>query len=224
MPEIARVIATEEAVDWVLAKLKTADPQASRTLGDWLTDAGLFNPYRRAAALRMLRAALKPTGTHGHLSRERRWAYERERWAKDAGLSKGRTVAEFEPETEATRALVEAMDANEFLPATAREAVNTIRQTLAVRANRKLDQLSAEFIGESVEELMHEVEVQGRLMEEKDARIKQAERHAEDLRRTNERLLMIMEQLTGKPTAEGSLTPSEEREGEDKGGARQRTN
>ena len=31
---------------------------------------------------------------------------------------------------------------------------------------------------------MHEMEVQARLMEEKEARIHQAQRHAEDLRRT----------------------------------------
>ena len=220
MTKIVKAITADEAVDSVLA---AADPQAPRTLSDHLTDAGLFNPYLRAVAQRRLRVELKPPlGGHAHLTEQKRWAFERERWAKDAGLTKGRVEREFDPETDSTRALAEAMDANDHLPQTAREAVGTIQRTLAVRANRKLDETSAQFIGESVEELMHEMEVQGRLMEEKEARIVQAERHADDLRRTNDRLLAIMEQLTGKPASDGAVSPASERE--DKGGARQRTN
>jgi hypothetical protein len=222
MAEISKVVTVEQAVDWVLKKLEGAPGgEPPRTLSDWLTDAGLFNPYRRALAQRLLRAQLKPpNGSHAHLTKQKRWAFERERWAKEAGLAKGKVEARFDPETDTTRALVEAMDANEHLPQTAREAVSTIGSMLATRANRKLDETSAEFIGESVQELMHEMEVQGRLMEEKEARIKQAERHAEDLRRTNDRLLAIMEQLTGKPVADGALAPAGEREQKDKGGAR----
>ena len=141
-------------------------------------------------------------------------------------MVKGRAETHFDPETDTTHALVEAMEANDYLPEPSREAVGTIRNMLAIRANRKLDEISAQFIGESVQELMHDMEVQGRLMEEKEARIRQAERHADDLRRTNDRLLAIMEQLTGKPVAEGALSPADEREDrdKDKGGARQRTN
>src|SRR6185437_15740700 len=120
-----------------------------------------------------------------------------------------RVELDFEPETETTRALVEALDSNQFLPDTAREAVTSISSVLALRANKKLDEHSAAVVGDSVEELMHEIEVQARLMEEKEVRIQQAERHAEDLRRTNDRLLAIMEQVIGKPVSEGSLLHSE---------------
>jgi hypothetical protein len=226
MSEITKAVTAEQAVDWVFKRLEVSREPA-RTLSDWLTDAGLFNPYQRALAQRLLRAELRPPhGRHAHLTVEKRWAYERERWAKEAGLSKGKAQVEFSPETDTTHALIEAMDGNEHLPETAREAVSTISRMLAVRANRKLDETSAQFIGEGVQELMHEMEVQGRLMEEKEARIKQAERHAEDLRRTNDRLLAIMEQLTGKSVADGALAPTDQREDKDsdKGGGRPRTN
>ena len=126
---------------------------------------------------------------------------------------------QFDPETDTTRALVQALDDSEYLPDVARGAVSTIREQLAVRANKKLSETSAELIGDSVQELMHEMEVQGQLLEEKEARIRQAERHADDLRRTNERLLAIMEQLAGK-TGEGALVAMPNREEKDKSSTR----
>jgi hypothetical protein len=224
MAELMKASTAEEAADWILKEMAKAAPGEQRTLSDWLTRAGLLDPYKRALAQRLLRVRLRPpNGSHAHLTNERRWAYERERWAKEAGLTKGRAEIPFEPETDTTRALTEAMDATEHLPDTARDAIGNIRHQLAVRGNRKLDETSAELIGDSVHELMHELEIQGRLIEEKEARIKQAERHAEDLRKTNERLLTVMEQLAGK-TAEGALVTRGDQEEKDKGGARQRTN
>lgn len=224
MTEIAAVITAEQAVDWVLKRLESADPQSPRTLSDWLTEARLFDPYKRFLALKLLRARLRPPlGVYSHLTQQKRWAYDRERWAKDAGLRRGKVELEFDPETEKTRALIEAMDASERLPDTARDAITSISSVLSRRANRKLDETSAELIGDGVQELMHEVEVMGRLMDEKDARIKQAERHADDLRRTNERMLAIMEQLTGK-AVDDALVPSRDREEKEKSGTRQRTN
>jgi hypothetical protein len=222
MPDLAKHITAEEAAEAVLKKLASADPGNPQTLSDYLTEVGLFNPYKRALALRLLRAKLKPPyGSHAHITNEKRWAYERERWAKDAGLNKGKVEGQFDPETDTTRALAKAVEESEYLPDIARSAVGSIRQQLALRANRKLNETSAELIGDGVQELMHEMEVQGRLLEEKEARILQAERHAEDLRRTNERLLAIMEQLAGKAT-DGAIIPASpsERDERDKGGAR----
>ncbi len=220
MSGLVKAATAEEAVDLVLAQISTSDPGNARTLSDCLTDVGLFNPYRRALAQRLLRAKLRPpSGSHAHLTIEGRWAYERERWAKEAGLKRGRATVQFDPETDTTRALVEAVDQSEYLPDVTRGAVNSIRHQLALRANRKLNETSAELIGDGVQEMIHEMEVQGRLLEEKEARIVQAERHAEDLRRTNERLLTIMEQLAGK-TGDAALVTVAEREEKDKGSAR----
>jgi hypothetical protein len=105
-----------------------------------------------------------------------KWAYERELWAKQKGLKKGRVEMKFEPKTETTRALAESLEVNKFLPDTAREAATSINWTLARRAHKKLDEHSAAVVGESVEELMREMEVQARLLEEKEIRIRQAER------------------------------------------------
>ncbi|MCP1829119.1 hypothetical protein J2R76_005819 [Bradyrhizobium sp. USDA 4532] len=222
MPEIVKTITIEQTIDTVIKQVSAADPASPQTLRDHVTQAGQHDPYKASVALRAIRMMLKPPlGTHVHLTQQKKWAYEREQWAKDAGLKKGRVELDFEPETETTRALVEALDSNQFLPDTAREAVTSISSVLALRANKKLDEHSAAVVGDSVEELMHEIEVQARLMEEKEVRIQQAERHAEDLRRTNDRLLAIMEQVIGKPVSEGSLLHSEDRE---KGGTRQRSN
>src|SRR5438105_11294142 len=199
MPEIAVAITGEQAVDLVLEQIAKTDPTAARTLSDLVTGVRLFDPYRRFMALKLLRIKLRPpNGSHAHLTQQKRWLYERERWAKEAGLRPGKPGVEFEPETAKTRALIEAMDASERLPETARGAITSISTVLARRANRKLDETSAELIGDGVQELMNEVEVMSRLMEEKEKRIEQAERHADDVRRTNERMLAIMEQLTGK--------------------------
>lgn len=223
MPEIVLATTAEQAVDLVLEQIAKSDSAAPRTLSDLLTGVRLCDPYRRFMALKLLRIKLRPpNGSHAHLTQQKRWAYERERWAKEAGLRPGKPQLEFEPETAKTRAIIEAMDANERLPEAARGAVTSISSVLARRANRKLDETSAELIGDGVQELMNEVEVLGRLMEEKDARIQQAERHADDLRRTNDRMLAIMEQLTGKTFDE--VVPSRDREDKEKGGTRQRTN
>ena len=167
MPALVKATTAEQAVELILEKLTIADPEHPQTLSDCLTDVGLFDPYRRALALRLLRAKLRPPlGSHAHLTLEQRWAYERERWAKETGLHKGKVTGQFDPETDTTRALVRALDDSEYLPETARGAVGTIRQQLAFRANKKLNETSAELIGDSVQELMHEMEVQGRLLEE----------------------------------------------------------
>jgi hypothetical protein len=206
----------------VFKQIETANPDSPETLRDHVTRVGQHDPYKASVALRAIRVMLKPPlGSHAHLTTQKKWAYEREQWAKEAGLKKGRVELEFEPETETTRALVESMEGNEFLPDNAREAVTSISSILAHRANKKLDEHSAAVVGESVEELMHEMEVQARLMEEKEVRLQQAERHTEDLRRTNDRLLAIMEQVIGKPISDGALMPSEDKE---KGGTRQRSN
>ncbi|MBM1169922.1 hypothetical protein [Microvirga arabica] len=225
MTTIAKTVTIEETVDRVLAQIEAADPSTPETLRDHVTKAGQYDPYKASLALRAIRARLKPpSGSHAHLTTGRKWAYEREQWAKEAGLQKGRVERTFEPETETTRAMVEAMDANEFLPDIAREAVSSISTMLARRANRKLDEHSAAIVGESVEELMHEMEVQARLMEEKEARLQQAERHADDLRRTNNRLLAIMEQVLGKSLGEGAPMPGSDDGDKDRGSAHQRTN
>jgi hypothetical protein len=222
MTELVKTVTIEQTIDTVLDQIEAADPNSPQTLRDHVTQAGQHDPYKASVALRAIRVMLKPPqGSHVHLTEQKKWAYEREQWAREAGLRKGRVELEFEPETDTTRALVEALDGNEFLPDTAREAVTSISSVLAHRANKKLDEHSAAVVGDSVEELMHEMEVQARLMEEKEVRIQQAERHAEDLRRTNDRLLAIMEQVIGKPIGEGALMPSEDKE---KGGTRQRSN
>jgi hypothetical protein len=75
---------------------------------------------------------------------------------------------------------------SEYLPDTARDAVGHIRNLLATRANRKLDETSATVVGESVEDFVHELEMQGRVLVEKTARIDQAEHHNEQLRQQND--------------------------------------
>jgi hypothetical protein len=222
MREIVKTVTIDQTIDAVIKQIEAADPDFPETLRDHVTRAGQHDPYKASVALRTIRVMLKPPlGSHAHLTAKKKWAYEREQWAKEAGLKKGRVELQFDPETETTRALVESLDANEFLPDNAREAVTSISSILAHRANKKLDEHSAAVVGESVEELMHEMEVQARLMEEKEARLQEAKRHADDLRRTNDRLLAIMEQVIGKPISNGALLPSEEKE---KGGARQRSN
>ncbi len=218
MTGIVKTVTIEQTIDAVLKQIESADPDSPQTLRDHVTQAGQNDPYKVSVALRAIRVMLKPPlGTHVHLTDQKKWAYEREQWAREAGLKKGRVELEFEPETETTRALVEALGANDFLPEIAREAVTSISSILAHRANKKLDEHSAAVVGESVEDLMHEMEIQARLMEEKEVRIQQAERHADDLRRTNDRLLAIMEQVIGKPLGDGALIPGEDKE---KGGTR----
>jgi hypothetical protein len=222
MSAIVRTMTIDQTIDAVVEQLEAADPESPGTLRDHVTRAGQHDPYKVSVALRTIRLMLKPPlGSHAHLTAQKKWAYEREQWAKEAGLKKGRVQLEFEPETETTRALVESLDANEFLPDNAREAVTSISSILAHRANKKLDENSAAVVGESVEELMHEMEVQARLMEEKEARLQEAKRHNDDLRRTNDRLLAIMEQVVGKPISEGALVPGDDKE---KGGTRHRSN
>jgi hypothetical protein len=223
MSEITKVISIEETVDRVLKQIESAERGAPQTLRDHVTKAGQHDPYKASIALRVIRGKLKPpSGSHIRLTQQKKWAYERELWAKEAGLEKGRVELGFEPETETTRALAESMEANVFLPDTAKEAISSISNVLALRANRKLDQHSAAVVGESVEELMHEMEVQARLMEEKEVRIQQAERHVDDLRRTNDRLLAIMEQFMPR-AADRALVPSED-DKKDRGSTQQRSN
>jgi hypothetical protein len=229
MTEIAKVLTIDQTVDQVLQQIEKASPAKPETLRDHVTRVGQFDPYKASISLRAIRAKLKPPhGSHAHLTEQKKWAYEREMWAKEAGLEKGHVVLDFEPETETTRALAAAVEANSFLPETAKEAVNSISDVLAQRANRKLDEHSAAVVGESVEELAHDLEVQARLMEEKEVRIQQAERHLEDLRRFNNRLLTIMEQFMPKPGGEGALVSRGSDEDDDKeserGGAHQRSN
>jgi hypothetical protein len=222
MSGIAKYVSIDETIERVISQIEGADPQSPETLRDHVTRAGQFDPYKASVALRAVRAKLKPPyGSHTHLTTERKWAFERERWAKESGLTKGRVGLEFEPETEATRALIQSMQANDHLPDIARDAVTSISSILAHRANKKLDENSAAVVEESVEDLMREMEVQARLLEEKEIRLQQAERHAEDLRRTNDRLLAIMEQVIGKPIGEGALVPTEDKE---RGSTRQRSN
>lgn len=224
MGNIVKNLTIEETVDRVFTRIEKADPNSPETLRDHVTAVGQFDPYKASVALRIVRGRLRPGGTHDHLTDSKKWAYEREQWAKEAGLQKGRAEREFEPETETTQALTLAMEANVYLPENARDAVTSISKALAQRANRKLDEHSAAMVGESVEELMHEMEVQARLMDEKDVRIQQAERHAEDLRRTNDRLLAIMEQVIGKSVTDNALVSRRSEDEKEEGGARQRSN
>ena len=140
------------------------------------------------------------------------------------GLEKGRPELGFEPETATTRALFQAMDASPHLPDTAREAVNSIRDLLARRANRKLDETSSTMMGESIEDLMHELETQSQLIEEKNARIEQAERHNEHLRLTNDRMLALMERLAPNTLAIGALSSGRTPHEEEKDGTRPHAN
>ena len=66
----------------------------------------------------------------------------------------------------------------------------TMQGTLNRRAGRKLDASSVAVVADAAADLLHELEVQGRVIEEKDARIEQAERHNQQLRETNDRLLL----------------------------------
>ena len=183
------------------------------------------DPYQRALALRLLRLRLKPGGTHWDLTKEKRWAFEREPWAKAAGLTKGRQELTFNAETSTTRSLSEVIEQSEHLPETARDAVGHIRTLLATRANRKLDETSATVVGESVEDLVHELEMQGRLLAEKTVRIEQAEHHNEQLRQQNDRLLALMERLAGpSSTGNGAMTVGRGTSENEKGDARSRTN
>ena len=221
MNSVTTAITADQAVVEALRRIERADPQSPDTLNDHLTAVGLFDPFQRARALRVLRVKLSPGGSHAHLTDERKWAYERERWAKAQGLRKGRPMLEFEPETEATRALVEVAESSAHLPDTAREALGHIRNVLAHRANRKLDETSLTLVSEHVEDLVHDLDVAGRVIQEKEARIEQAERHNEQLRQTNDRLLALMERLTGGGLMNGALAPLGENEGD---GTRSRTN
>lgn len=222
---LIKVTTADEAVAQALADIANRDPESPRSLNDHLTQVGLRDPYQRALALRLLRLRLKPGGSHWGLTQEKRWAFEREPWAKAAGLKKGKQELTFEAETATTRALSEAINQSEHLPETARDAVGHIRNLLATRANRKLDETSAAVVGESVEDLVHELEMQGRLLDEKGARIEQAEHHNEQLRQQTDRLLALMERLAGPsfagngPMTLGRATPEPE-----KSDARSRTN
>jgi hypothetical protein len=94
--------------------------------------------------------------------------------------------------------------------------------TLNRRAGRKLDASSVAVVADAAADLLHELEVQGRVIEEKDARIEQAERHNQQLRETNDRLLSLMERLT--PGARGTGEPALGRSEYDDEGARLRSN
>jgi hypothetical protein len=221
---LAKATTADEAVAQALQEIASGDPESPLSLNDHLTRVGLRDPYLRALALRLLRLRLKPGGSHWQLTQEKRWAFEREPWAKAAGLKKGRQELTFEAETPTTRSLSEVVNLSEHLPDAARDAVGHIRNLLATRANRKLDETSAAVMGESVEDLMHELEMQGRLLEEKSARIEQGEHHNEQLRQQNDRLLAVMERLTGPIFAgNGAMTLGSAAENE-KSDARSRTN
>ncbi len=222
---LTKATTADEAVAQALKEIAVADPESPLSLNDHLTRVGLHDPYQRALALRLLRLRLKPGGTHWELTKEKRWAFEREPWAKAAGLKKGRQVLNFEAETATTRSLSEVINQSEYLPDTARDAVGHIRNLLATRANRKLDETSATVVGESVEDLVHELEMQGRVLVEKTARIDQAEHHNEQLRQQNDRLLALMERLAGPSFAgNGAMTIGRGTSENEKGDARSHTN
>jgi hypothetical protein len=222
---LAKVTTVDEAVTQALKEIAKGDPDSPLSLNDHLTQVGLRDPYQRALALRLLRLRLKPGGSHWELTEEKRWAFEREPWAKAAGLKKGRQELTFEAETATTRSLLEAVNQSEHLPDAARDAVGHIRNLLATRANRKLDETSAAVVGESVEDLVHELEMQGRLLDEKGARIQQAERHNEQLRQQSDRLLALMERLTGPSFAgNNAMTLGRETSENEQGGVRSRNN
>jgi hypothetical protein len=223
--QLVKVTTADEAVAQTLLEIANGDPESPLSLNDHLTRVGLRDPYLRALALRLLRLRLKPGGSHWQLTQEKRWAFEREPWAKVAGLKKGRQELMFEAETATTRSLSETINLSEHLPDAARDAVGHIRHLLATRANRKLDETSAAVVGESVEDLVHELEMQGRLLDEKSARIEQAEHHNEQLRQQNDRLLAVMERLTGPVFAgSGAMTLGGGTTESEKGDARSRTN
>ena len=133
MLQIKTTATADEAVVQALKEIAVGDPEAPLSLNDHLTKVGLRDPYQRALALRLLRLRLKPGGTHWDLTKEKRWAFEREPWAKAAGLTKGRQELTFNAETSTTRSLSEVIEQSEHLPETARDAVGHIRTLLATR-------------------------------------------------------------------------------------------
>ena len=52
-------ISADDAASQVLERIAEGDPNAPLTLQDHLTNVGLYNPYTRALALRLLRARLQ---------------------------------------------------------------------------------------------------------------------------------------------------------------------
>jgi hypothetical protein len=105
------------------------------------------------------------------------------------GRQKGKTVAVCDPDALRPQNLGTQAKTGEYLSSDARGYALTMQGTLNRRAGRKLDASSVAVVADAAADLLHELEVQGRVIEEKDARIEQAERHNQQLRETNDRLL-----------------------------------
>jgi hypothetical protein len=105
------------------------------------------------------------------------------------GRQKGKTVAVYDPDALRPQNLGTLAKTGEYLSSDARGYALTMQGTLNRRAGRKLDASSVAVVADAAADLLHELEVQGRVIEEKDARIEQAERHNQQLRETNDRLL-----------------------------------
>jgi hypothetical protein len=102
------------------------------------------------------------------------------------GRQKGKTVAVYDPDALRPQNLGTLAKTGS---SDARGYALTMQGTLNRRAGRKLDASSVAVVADAAADLLHELEVQGRVIEEKDARIEQAERHNQQLRETNDRLL-----------------------------------
>jgi hypothetical protein len=225
MPVVKRTATTlEEVVEIVLKQIQSANPAAPETLADHVTKAGVTDPFLHQLAVRGVRAMLRPGSGHYQLTQQKLWAYEREQWAKEEGLAKGRTVAVYDPDAEATQNLRELAATGEYLSSDARGYALTMHGTLNRRAGRKLDASSVAVVADAAADMLHELEVQGRVIEEKDARIEQAERHNQQLRDTNDRLLSLMERLAPGGRGKGELALARSEYDDENGGARSPTN
>src|SRR5438128_2659891 len=125
MGSVLHTISVDDTVNRVLEVLESGDSSNPRALLDLVVSVGQDNRYKQDLALRLVRAKLKPGGSHAHLTIQKRWAWFRERWAKELGLDRGRLVLNFEFTTDTAQALAQILDSSPHLPSPAREAVDT---------------------------------------------------------------------------------------------------
>jgi hypothetical protein len=223
MSDIVQSMTVEETVEAVLNLMSSGYEGMPRALLDLVVMVGQFDRYKQDLALRLLRAKVKKGGSHHHLTLQKRWGWYRERWGEELGLERRRPELDFQPTTDTVQALSKVVNTCPNLPISAREAVYKVQQRLAIKANRKLDETSATLLGEGVEDLVQEIEVQARVINEQQARIEQAEHHNEHLRFTTDRLLALMDKLSGGTGFDGAVTVVGPQEG-DRGSTRSRTN
>ncbi|MGI0524108.1 hypothetical protein [Rhizobium giardinii] len=142
----------EEVLENVLAAIER--DHHPRALNDYIVEAGgVRNPFQFASVRRQLLKALKPGGSHFHMTQARKWMRTTERWAEELGIEKGKADVTMDPalrNLEERRVTVQ----DTVLPESVKKAANTALDVFTARAGKRLDPASLDIAADALSSII----------------------------------------------------------------------